>query len=360
MLKQLTSGAWVVNEVLGFDAAGFHVFITATKEDPRNADLYRIELSTGTITKLTEGSGVHSITFNNSTGYFVDNFTNRETPRIMQVMDSEGKLRKKMLEAVNPLKDIKTGEVKMITIKSADGKTDLYGRLILPLNFDPKKKYPVIVYVYGGPHAQLVKNTWSVPGWDLFMAQKGYIMLTIDNRGSAGRGFEFESIIHRNIGTAEMADQLKGIEYLKSLGYADMDRIGVHGWSYGGYMTTSLMLNHATVFKVGAAGGPVIDWKYYEVMYGERYMDTPQENPAGYANNSLLTKAANLKGRLLLIHGDIDNTVVWQHSLQFLKECVKADVIADYYVYPGHEHNVRGKDRVNLMRKITQYFDDFL
>jgi len=247
-------------------------------------------------------------------------------------------------------------------LKTADGKTDLHGRVILPTNFDPSKKYPVIVYVYGGPHSQLVQNRWlgAARSWQLYMAQKGYIAFTLDNRGTTGRGKAFEQAIHRQVGTLEVEDQMQGVEYLKSLPYVDQERIGVHGWSYGGFMTISLMLQQSDVFKVGVAGGPVIDWKYYEIMYGERYMDMPQENPEGYAKNNLNNQAKNLKGRLMVIHGAIDPTVVWQHSLSFVRECVKNEVQVDYFAYPRHEHNVRGHDRVHLMEKVSRYFEDFL
>jgi dipeptidyl-peptidase-4 len=192
------------------------------------------------------------------------------------------------------------------------------------------------------------------------MAQKRYVMLTLDNRGSANRGLKFENIIHRNLGVKELDDQMKGVELLKESGYVDTDRIGVHGWSYGGFMTTSMMLKKPGTFKVGVAGGPVIDWKYYEIMYGERYMDTPQENPDGYKNANLKNYVTNLDGKLMLVNGAIDDVVVWQHSLSFIRECVKNNVQVDYFVYPGHQHNVRGRDRIHLMEKVTQYFEDYL
>lgn len=253
-------------------------------------------------------------------------------------------------------------EVEVGTIKAADGETDLHYRLIKPVGLDENKKYPTIVYVYGGPHSQLVTGDWmnGARGWDLYMAQRGYVVFTVDSRGTGNRGHAFESAIHRNLGVVEMADQMKGVDFLQSLAYVDTDRIGVHGWSYGGFMTTNLMLTHPDVFKVGAAGGPVIDWSNYEIMYGERYMDRPQDNPEGYKNANLKLKAGNLKGHLLLIHGTIDPVVVWQHSLGFLKASVEADTYPDYFVYPGHEHNVIGKDRPHLHEKITRYFDDYL
>jgi dipeptidyl-peptidase-4 len=192
------------------------------------------------------------------------------------------------------------------------------------------------------------------------MAQRGYIVFTMDGRGSANRGRKFEQATFRKLGTVEMDDQLKGVAYLKSLPFVDAKRMGVHGWSFGGFMTTSLMLRHPGVFKVGVAGGPVIDWSMYEVMYTERYMDTPGTNPEGYGTSNLLTQIKNLRDRLLLIHGTDDDVVVWQHSVKLLKKAVDENVQLDYFVYPGHPHNVRGKDRVHLMQKITDYFDTYL
>ena len=196
--------------------------------------------------------------------------------------------------------------------------------------------------------------------WYDYMAQNGYVVWVMDGRGSSNRGLEFEQAIFRNLGEVEMADQMKGVEFLKSKSFVDGERMGIHGWSYGGFMTTSFMLRQPDVFKAGVAGGPVLDWSMYEVMYGERYMDTPETNPAGYANSLLMDKTQNLKGKLLLIHGTDDPVVVWQHSVNFLRNAVSNGVQVDYFVYPGYEHNVRGKDRVHLMQKITDYFDLWL
>jgi dipeptidyl-peptidase-4 len=278
------------------------------------------------------------------------------------LISSEGKNIKNIMTSENKLADYKLGNMTVGTIKAADNTTDLYYRLITPPDFDPKKKYPTIVYVYGGPHAQLVDNSWlgGVALWDFYMAQEGYVMFTVDNRGSANRGFEFESVIHRQCGQNEAADQMKGVEFLKSLPYVDADRIGIHGWSYGGFMTITLATMFPETFKVAVAGGPVIDWKYYEVMYGERYMDTPTENPEGFKKTSLLNKAGNLKGRLLVIHGYVDPVVVPQNSLDFIKSCIAAGTDLDYFFYPNDEHNMRGATRVHLMKKVTRYFDDYL
>jgi dipeptidyl-peptidase-4 len=220
----------------------------------------------------------------------------------------------------------------------------------------------VLVYLYNGPHSQMVTNSWMAGGelWYQYMAEKGFMVFTVDGRGTSYRGKAFEQATHRQLGTKEMEDQLKGVDYLKSLLYVDASRIGVHGWSFGGFMTTSLMTRHPGVFKVGAAGGPVIDWTYYEIMYTERYMDSPQDNKEGYEKNNLLNYVDKLKGKLLMIHGAQDPVVVWQHSILYQKKAVDKGIQLDYYVYPGHEHNVLGKDRGHLMEKITDYFIDNL
>lgn len=271
------------------------------------------------------------------------------------------KQEKRLLTASNPLENYQLSTVQLVHLY-ADDSTLLYGKLMLPYNFDSTKKYPVIVYLYNGPHVQLNKDAFPYSGnlWYDYMTEKGYIVFVMDGRGSWNRGFAFESIIHRQLGTVEMKDQMLGVDYLKSLAFVDTNRLGIHGWSYGGFMTTSFMLRQPSVFKCGVAGGPVLDWSMYEIMYGERYMDTPQQNPDGYKANVLLDKVKNLKGKLLLIHGTDDDVVVWEHSIKLIKKSVDEGIQLDYFVYPGHPHNVRGKDRVHLMQKITNYFDSNL
>jgi dipeptidyl-peptidase-4 len=242
------------------------------------------------------------------------------------------------------------------SIKGIDG-SELYYRMVKPSNFDPKNKYPVLVYVYGGPHAQMVTNSFNAGAnlWMNWLAEQGYLVFTLDNRGSSERGFAFESQIHRQLGTVEMEDQLTGVEFLKSLPYVDSQRLAVHGWSFGGFMTTSLMLRHAGVFNVGVAGGPVTDWKFYEVMYGERYMDRPEENKEGYEANALTNYTKNLTGKLLLIHGTVDDVVVMQHNYSLIKKFVEDGKQMDFFPYPMHKHNVMGKDRAHLMEKVLTY-----
>ncbi len=362
ILKQLTKGNWVVTQFNGFSDDNSKMFFMATKDSPLENNLYSLNMKTLKINRLTKEGGTHHIRFNSDKSLFFDKFSSLSIAAKYQIIDSKkAVVRKVILSDTETLKDYTLGEMTIDKLKSEDG-SDLYYRLIKPVNFDPNKKYPVIVYVYGGPHAQLVKNTFLGGGGYFLqaLAAKGYVVFTLDNRGSANRGFAFESGIHRQLGVLEMRDQMKGIEFLKSQSYVDTNRIGVHGWSYGGFMTTSLMLNHADVFKVGVAGGPVIDWKYYEVMYGERYMDMPQENPEGYKETSTLNKVGNLKGQFLIIHGTMDPTVVWQNSQLFVKKCVSKQKQLDYFIYPDHEHNVRGYDRLHLETKIAKYFDDYL
>lgn len=341
---------------------GKHVYYTSAEVSPVENHLFRIDIKTGKKTRLTQAEGWHNVTLSKDYNYFIDNYSSLNVPRIIELTDNQGKRVREILNAENPNKEYNYGEITMGTVKTADGRFDNYYRLIKPMNFDPAKKYPVIVYVYGGPHSQMVKNTWQgeLRRWEMYMAQHGYVVFVMDNRGTSNRGAAFEKAIHGQCGQPEMADQMEGIKFLKSLPWVDADRIGVHGWSYGGFMTISLITNYPDVFKVAVAGGPVIDWKWYEVMYGERYMDSPQRNPEGYAKVSLINKAKDLKGKLLICQGAVDNVVLWEHSLSFIRECIKNNVQVDYFPYPCAEHNVMGRDRIHLMQKVTNYFDDYL
>ena len=355
---------------------GKHIWYTSAEISPIENHLFRMSIRvgenvtrkgiaavrTGKPQQLTDTEGWHEIAMSPDCKHYVDSWSNLTVPRVIDLCTSDGKTIRNMLTAEDPTVDYAYSEIALGTIKSADGRFDNYYRLIKPKDFDPNKKYPVILYVYGGPHSQMVRNTFmaELRRWEMYMAQRGYLVYVQDNRGTQNRGSEFEKAIHRQCGQAEMADQMEGIKMLMELPYVDKDRIGVHGWSYGGFMTISLMTNYPEVFKVGVAGGPVIDWKWYEVMYGERYMDHPDVNPEGYTKTSLINKAKDLKGKLLICQGAIDPVVLWQHSLSFVRACVVNNVQVDYFPYPCHEHNVRGKDRVHLHDKISMYFEDYL
>ena len=364
LLRPITNGNFEVLSVDGFDKNNEKVFVTTTKESPLERHLYSVDIDNGNMKKITNKEGTHNANVSPDGNYFLDVFSNLNTGSKYTLKSTkDNQILQTLVKANEPLtENYKTGETEIFTIKAADEETDLYCRMIKPHDFDSTKNYPVMIYVYGGPHVQLVRNT-HLGGANIFlnyMANQGYIVFTVDNRGSENRGLKFENIIHRNVGDVEIKDQMKGVEYLKKQSFIDTNRIGVHGWSYGGFMTTSLLLDHPETFKAGVAGGPVIDWKYYEVMYGERYMDTPSDNPDGYEAANLLNKAGNLDSRLLMIHGTKDPVVVWQHSLKFLKKAIKRRKLVDYFVYPGHEHNVGGIDRLHLYQKIEQYFDDHL
>ncbi len=359
---QLTQGDWLVQEILGFNEKKKEIIFTATKESPLQSNTYKVNANNGKITAVGNSEGVHSPLLSASGEYLIDRYSTPRIPRNIDIVSTRNHATVNLLTAKNPYEGYEMPDIEVGTLKAADGKTDLYYRIIKPANFDPAKKYPAIIYVYGGPHAQMITNGWmnAARGWDLYMANKGYIMFSLDNRGSSNRGLEFENATFRQLGIEEGKDQVKGVEYLRSLPYVDGNRIGVHGWSFGGHMTTALMLRYPEIFKVGVAGGPVIDWGYYEVMYGERYMDTPQSNPEGYRQCNLKNLAGNLKGHLLIIHDDHDDTCVPQHTLSFMKACVDARTYPDLFIYPTHKHNVQGRDRVHLHEKITRYFEDYL
>ena len=358
-LKAVTQGKWVVKSFEGFDNKGDNIFIYSNKDELTGNRMYVVNLKSGKMESICSEAGMHSVQASYDGKYFLDRYSNIHLPNEIKLKDANGKTLHTLLKDSTALSDYNLPKVEIGTLKNSKG-DDLYYRLIKPIDFDPNKKYPVFLYVYGGPHAQMVTNSWLSGGHFLhYMAQKGYVVFTLDNRGTAHRGFEFESTIHRRLGTVEVEDQMVGVNYLKSLSYVDTNRFSVDGWSYGGFMTVTLKLQHPGVFKAATAGGPVIDWKYYEIMYGERYMDTPEENPDGYKKASLLNQVEKLDGHLMIIHGAIDPTVVWQNSLQFLTEAIKAGKQVDYFVYPTHEHNVRGIDRVHLWKKIEDYHNTY-
>jgi dipeptidyl-peptidase-4 len=362
LVKQLTSGRFVVQEVLGFNEKQKSILFTSNEVHPLQRNTYSVNTATGKRTLLDNGKGSHTAVLSKSGQWFYDKYSEPDIPRNIDLVEVKSGKVQRLLTAEDPWKDYKQPLFECGSIKAADGKTDLYYRMVKPHDFDATKKYPTVVYVYGGPHAHNVEAAWHwySRSWETYMAQKGYIVFILDNRGSENRGRDFEQVTFRQLGQVEMQDQMKGVDYLRTLPYIDMNRLGVHGWSFGGFMTISLMTNYPDVFKVGVAGGPVIDWKWYEVMYGERYMDTPQSNPEGYEKTSLLSKAKDLKGRLQIITGYNDDTVVPQHCLSFLKACIEAGTQPDFFVYPGEPHNMRGHASVHLHERITQYFEDYL
>ena len=362
-VTQVTSGDWIVLKIVGFNQSKKSVIFSSTEISPLQANTFSLDLKSLKRTLIGEQDGTHRVSLSTSGKFIIDNFTSFSVPRRIDILPTDGKKGETYFTTTDPLAEqYSLPEISLGTIKAADGETELYCRMVKPVDFDSSKQYPAIIYVYGGPHAQLVTNTrfYGASGWDLYMAQLGYVVFTVDGRGSSNRGLNFENVTFRHLGVEEMKDQIQGVEYLKSLPFIDPSRIGVYGWSFGGFMTTNLMLTYNDTFKAAVAGGPVIDWKFYEVMYGERYMDTPETNPDGYMGSDLKQKAGNLKGRLMIIIGGQDPVCVPQHTFTFLRACIDAGTHPDFFVYPEDGHNMRGRDRVHLMHHITRYFQDNL
>lgn len=350
-----------ITEFIGFGPKASYAVVAAQGTLPTERHIFKVDLPTMKVAPITRSAGVHRAKLSPDGTRIIDEWSGPETPARTEILQINGKIERVLKVAENPLADKLIGTTKVGSIKSNDG-TDLYYRMISPPNRTSGERFPALVYVYNGPHVQLVSNSWlgGAPLWMHALAAQGYVIFTLDGRGSNNRGRDFEQVIHRQMGEHEMEDQLLGVQFIQRLPFVDPDRIAVHGWSYGGFMTTSLMLRHPGTFKLGIAGGPVIDWSMYEVMYTERYMDTPEDNPKGFERNRLTNYANQLEGKLLLIHGADDDVVVLQHNMAMLKAFIDAGKDVDFFLYPGHKHNIGGKDRVHLIQKIANYLNDHL
>ncbi len=366
LVRQLTKGAWEVERIVGLDPKESFAIVEGTatidSADPRGAletHLYRVDLATGRTLRLTAEPGSHHGQLSSDGAHVIDTWSSLDVPNRSVIRSTRnGSVLKTLVNAKDPFSALAAGRVELLTIDGENGDR-LNARIIKPSGFDPARRYPVLIYVYNGPHVQLVSNAFlgGASPWMLHAAERGYLVWTVDGHGTPNRGKAFEQVIHRQLGVVEVRDQLRGVEWLKRQPWVDGERIAVHGWSYGGHMTTAMLTRHPGTFKAGVAGGPVMDWRLYEVMYGERYMDTPAENPDGYAVTTLPTLCKDLKDPLLIITGGKDDTVLPEHSYAFLKACVSAGVQVDFFNYPGHGHNVRGKDRLHLMEKVLGYID---
>ncbi|MCQ2174657.1 MAG: prolyl oligopeptidase family serine peptidase [Bacteroidales bacterium] len=344
---------------------GRFVYYTSHEISPVQCQLMRVKIGSrksGTPQRLTTEPGWHVIQMSQDCTRFIDTYSSLDNPGTVKFKTADGKLVRVLDQAKNPLAGFAQCEVETGTVKSADGRYDNWYRLVKPLNFDPDRKYPLIHYVYGGPHSQMVTDSWlaQIRMWEMLMAQKGFLVYIQDNRGTMNRGAEYEKAINRQCGRVEMEDQVAGIRELISRGFVDTDRIGVMGWSYGGFMSISLVTGYPEIYKAAAAGGPVIDWKWYEVMYGERYMDTPESNPEGYRATSLMNRTSCLARPLLICQGAVDDTVLWLNSLSFVEKCVEEGIPLDYFPYPVSKHNMSGKARAHLYAKLADWFTDKL
>jgi dipeptidyl-peptidase 4 len=357
-LTPLTRGGWMVDRVAGVDEKRGFVYFTATQESVRRRPIYRVGLDGQRLVKLTETRGTHSPELSPDGRYLLDTFSTIADPPVLSLLDSSGKTIRVVHRPESRLFEYDLATTDELEVAADDG-VRLMARLTKPSHFDPAKRYPVIVYVYGGPHAQVVHDAWGATSlFDHLVASRGYLVWSLDNRGSWGRGHAWESAIFRETGKHELADQLAGVRYLKGLPYVDPDRIGLWGWSYGGYMTLYSLTNAPEVWKCGVAGAPVTHWKFYDTIYTERYMRTPQENPKGYEASAPLTKAKELKAKLLIIHGTADDNVHMQNTIAFIDGLVKAGAQYDLKLGPGQKHGFRGRAALDFRNAaILEFFE---
>lgn len=349
---------------------GDYLYYTSAEVSPLERHLFRVRVSgrssvgaarIGKPERLTSERGWHSISVVPGCG-FIDNFSSFEGECFGRTIVPGRRVRYGAKTDTTPDKGYARGRVELGAVPSADGLYDNYYRLTYPVGYEEGKQYPLVVYVYGGPHSQMVTEGYLglTRYWDQLMAAKGYLVYTQDNRGTQNRGARYERAINRHCGEAEAADQLRGIDVLIERGLVDTSRVAVHGWSYGGFMTLTLATERPGLFKAAVAGGPVIDWRWYEVMYGERYMDTPQANPDGYAASSLVPKASRLKAATMIFQGAEDDTVVLQNCYSFIQECIGQGIRIDFFTFPCAEHNMRGAERVYLYDRVTDFIDSAL
>jgi dipeptidyl-peptidase-4 len=368
-LEQITSGDWSITGSGGFgpsaasqpavDEARGHIYFISNKDNVTESQLYRVSIADHTVTQITRGAGTHDVVIAPRTFSFVDTFSNTASPPRQDLYRADGTHVAAINENEVPeLADYHLSPVEFLNVTASDG-TKLYAMMIKPPDLSPSKKYPVLIAVYGGPEAQQVRNAWGGANflWHQMMAQKGYIIFTLDNRGSYNRGHAFETPVFHHFGRVELEDQLAGVNYLKSLPYVDGSRIGIWGWSYGGYMTLYAMTHAPDVFKAGVSVAPVSDWRLYDTIYTERYMGLPQENPDGYRDSSPVNQASRLSGKLMLVHGTGDDNVHFANTSEMLNELIDADRYpAAVMVFPGRGHPIADRNaRVELFERITQF-----
>lgn len=347
LIKRLTNGDWEVRSFYGVDEANGWVYFSATKDSHIAENVYRVRLDGGEIERLTKGGGAHSASFNSSFTHFAETWSDINTPPQQRLFTADGTLVRVLNEnKIDALAQYKLGTPEFVKVKTRDG-FEMEAYMVKPPDFDPNKKYPVMSYTYSGPHAPSVADRWggSRYMWHQMLAQKGYIIWVCDNRTASGKGEESAWPVYKNFGPLELRDLEDGVAYLKSLPYVDGGRIGIWGWSYGGFMT-SYALTHSKAFKVGIAGGSVTDWRLYDSIYTERYMLTPQNNKAGYDSTSVLKATKDLSGRLLLIHGVMDDNVHMQNTIQLVNELQKEGKQFNLMVYPTQRHGVTNPNQV--------------
>ncbi len=358
-LKQLTSGNWMVDGLASVDERSKWIYFTSTKADIAERQLYRVRTDGTRMQRLTHRSGTHRARMPNGGKYFIDYFSDPTTPYRADLFRADGK--KMVTISAGAGKLLQEYQLKPPEFLDFTGGNGIlyHAMMYKPSDFDPAKKYPVLIYVYGGPHAQVIRKAHGGTRqlWHQMMAEKGYIVFSMDNRGAWGRGHDWEKVIYRHMGKTELADQLEGVKYLKSLPYVDANRIGIWGWSYGGYMTL-YSLTHSDAFRTGVSVAPVTDWRNYDTIYTERYMGVPQDNQEGYDESSPAYAAKNLHGKLLLVHGTGDDNVHMQNSIQMIQRLIEAGKAFQLMMYPNQKHGISATpDRVHLFNMITDFLD---
>jgi dipeptidyl-peptidase-4 len=347
-LRAITSGEWMVDRVIGVAPRSGTVYFTASQEDVRRRPIYRAGLDGRGFTKLTAERGTYTAELSPDGRHLLATRSSVAEPPTVSLRDADGRPVRVVSQPQNRLGEFELATTEEVELPADDGMR-LEGRLVKPADFDPSRKYPVIVYVYGGPHSQVVRDSWGATSlFDHYLASRGFLVWSVDNRGSWGRGHAWEAAIFRSTGKRELADQLAGVRYLKSLPYVDPERIGIWGWSYGGYMTLFALTNAPEVWKCGVAGAPVTHWKFYDTIYTERYMRTPQENPEGYEESAPLSRAKELRAPLLLLHGTNDDNVHMQNTVAFIDPLIKAGKRYELQLLPRQKHGIRGAAATNF------------
>ena len=360
--QPITHGDWIVDKVAGVDESRGVVYFTATEENVRRRPIYRVGLDGRGFARVTATPrGQHSPELSPDGKYLLDTFSSIDEPPTLSLLDPAGRMVRVVDRPAGRLAEVELGRNEELEVTADDG-ARLEAHLLKPADFDPAKKYPVVVYVYGGPHSQVVRDAWGAATLlDHFLASRGFLVWSLDNRGSFGRGHAWESAVFHDMGRRELADQLAGVRYLKGLPFVDPARIGIWGWSYGGYLTLYSMTRAPSVWKCGVAGAPVTHWKFYDTIYTERYMGTPQENPTGYESSAPLSKAGDVAVPLLLIHGGSDDNVHFQNTAAFIDALVRAGKPYELQIQPRQKHGFRGVESLNFRnRAIIQFFEENL
>jgi dipeptidyl-peptidase-4 len=350
-----------VDKVAGIDERRGFVYFTATEENVRRRSIHRVGLDGSGFARLRGTQGTHSPLLSPDGRHLLDAFSGVAQPPVVSLLDASGRAVRVVENQEGRLDGYELGTTEEVEVRADDG-VKLHARLVKPADFDPAKKYPVVVYVYGGPHSQTVRDTWGATSlFDHLLASRGYLVWSVDNRGTSWRGHAWESVVFRDLGRRELADQLAGVRHLKTLPFVDPARIGIWGWSYGGYMTLFAMTNAPGVWKCGVAGAPVTHWKFYDTTYTERYMRTPAENPEGYERSAPLSKAKELAAPLLLIHGAADDNVHLQNTIAFVDALTKAGKPYELQIQPRQKHGFRGAESVNSRnRAVVRFFEEHL